>query len=257
MKILKYFTLFIFDIQYSYCQINSSDIKKIFYKNHFALTLKGLSVQKGKVNGEALPYNPTANNRIGFEVGFDNFFNINKTTSINTGLSFGYAPRNFAMVIPKQYLPTDFTEDLHINGFFSSIFPVLYASVPITLEKRIVKKKGYFYYGGGINLKYALMSGFYSSGQGVGNKTYMELNEVWYEGSHFFTQLNLNTGYGFFLKNKDIIKVGLISNIALNNLKTGNYMLYIPNSGSQSGEYHTRLGFVGIFASYVFTRAKR
>jgi hypothetical protein len=234
--------------------IYASKINSIFSKEHLAFTGKGLIIEKGIIMGETLPYNPTSNRRLGFEAGVEYYINFNKNFSLNTGILLGHLPRNFGFTIPKAYLPARFTEDLVIDGRFSRIFPILYVSIPLSFEKRYFIKSNFLYYGAGLNFRYALMQDYNSVGHFIDNNApNMELEENWIEQNKLNVQPIINFGYGHILKNNNLLKIGITANFGLTQIKATNYFFYSNNGPSQSGEYITRGGYVGLAVSYVFS----
>ena len=234
---------------------SSQVIDEIFSKNHLAFTAKGVLFEKGKIIGENIPFSPNANSRLGFEAGVDYLINKNKNTSLNTGFHIGFAPRNFTFIAPKNYVQPFYNDDYVMNGGLSNISPLFYASIPLTFEKRIFRKNNFFYYGGGVNLKYALMFSEDEEGYFLdARRTRIAvMTENWKTNFNVFVQANASIGYGFILKNKNLFKVGLCSNIALSNVSTANYTFTPPTGTNQDGLYVTRAGFIGLSFSYVLT----
>ena len=250
------FLLFILNASYLFGQIKITHktIDEIFSKNHLAFTAKPLLFEGSRIIGESLPFNPASNPTFGFEAGVDYFINKNKKLSIVTGVHIGFAPRAFTYLVTKDLLPPPLTRDIFVNG--SNLFPLFYLSLPLSFEKRIFKDNHFFYYSGGINLKYALMFSEDEMGAYFGSPVFVkifELRENWKTNNNFFVQANATLGYGFILKNKNIFKVGLSSNIALSNVSTANYTFTPPTGTNQDGLYVTKAGFIGLSFSYVLT----
>ena len=81
-------------------------------------------IEKGKIIGETVPFNPASNKTLGFEAGVDYFINKNKKSSIVTGVHIGFAPRAFTYLVTKDLLPPPLTQDIFVNG--SNLFPLFY-----------------------------------------------------------------------------------------------------------------------------------
>ena len=234
----------------------NESIAQLFSKNHIAFTAKGVLFEKGKIVGESALFNPASHKTLGCEIGADYFINKNKKSSIVTGVHIGFAPRAFTYLVTKDLLPPPLTQDIAVNGAGSNLFPLFYLSLPLSFEKRIFKDNHFFYYSGGINLKYALMFSEDEMGAYFGSPVFVkifELRENWKNNNNFFVQANATLGYGFILKNKNLFKVGLSSNIALSNVSTANYTFTPPTGTNQDGLYVTKAGFIGLSFSYVLT----
>lgn len=259
------FSLAIFSLKNLVAQeqkfFTDESIAQLFSKNHFAFKVKGLMFEKGKVVGECSPFNPSSNSLLGFEAGVDYILNKSKKTSIVTGLHFGFSPRDFTHTTPKSYFPplSNPTFDEYPTNL--QMFPLFYANIPLSIEKRIFSKNNFFFYSGGVNIKYALMFSedsitstlFYRSTEVM--KT--EMYENWKNNNNLFIQANLSFGYGFILKSNNILKVELVSNIALTNLSTVNYIFFTSMPTTQQGTYTTRAGFIGLSFSYVLTNSNK
>jgi hypothetical protein len=244
-----------------FCQEKNSsknDInEQLFSSNHLAFSAKPLIFNKGKIKGERLPFNPASNSRFGFEAGFDYLLNKNKKTSLNMGFHIGFAPRNFTYTIPENYLPVPFEQSKVVNGAISNIFPLVYANFPFVLEKRVFKKNKFIFYSAGINIKYSLMFGENEDSRSLDSRGTLiwKLEENWNNRSNFFFQGNLSVGYGYVLNNHNIFKLGLITNIAFNNVNNSNYTFSPPLGNIQQGIYTTKAGFIGLSINYVLTNS--
>lgn len=128
------------------------------------------------------------------------------------------------------------------------MFPIF--SFPVQLERRYFRnEKRALFFTAGFNVRFAPLNGSSSADMNVMKTTIAGNKKA-------FVNYNLGYGYAFLLKNLDIFKLGLSVNIDPSYIAKGDFTL-VTQSSYDYGSYTVKGTYIGISASYLFTKAKK
>lgn len=183
---------------------------------------------------------------------------LNNNLFFKTGLLVTISMRNASFNAPAH--------EINPSGY-SDNFPALTAndvdfgiSVPALLEKDwFINDSKMAYILWGLNLRYSF--GFDedsydnyltdTAGQRIDvfslNLNSNNHKKPWLTG-------NLGGGYGWTLRNNNMIKVGLVANISISKIVRGNYQINVPGHPISSGSYSVKGTYLAIAVGYVFIK---
>lgn len=233
---------------------------KVTKRNLFSIhTAIGLSL-KAKINPEGGEYRVTSTPQPAGEIGFNLQCDLNSDLFFITGLTLTITERNAAVDVPAH----------QINPIYPDPFPLMEvsdadfcATIPFDIEKDWQLEKSKIIYGRiGLNLKYS----FGYDEDNIGNDLHDTNNQ---RINVFSLELNSNNhnkpwftytigaGYGWTLRNHDLIKLGLVANISLTKFVSGTYEVNIPGEPLTHGSYGVTGSYIGLSFNYVFVRFQK
>jgi hypothetical protein len=228
------------------------------HRNSFSISI-GLGFSaKAIIKRETGEYNIRSTPQPMWEAGGFLQNDLNNNLFFKTGLMVTISMRNASFHAPAH----------EINPFgYSDNFPALTAndvdfgiSVPAILEKDwFINDSKMAYILWGLNLRYSF--GFDedsydnyltdTAGQRVDvfslNLNSNNHKKPWLTG-------NVGGGYGWILRNNDMIKVGLVANISISKIVRGNYEINVPGHPISSGGYAVKGNYLAIAVGYVFIK---
>ena len=195
-----------------------------------------------------------------FEVGIDYRHQINKSLSIMSGIrgtAIGYSALFNA---PLKEVNPDYTEPfppIKIKNYNLNI------SIPLTIEKNLeITRTDLIYFQAGARLHYSLG---YESERVSNYFLDVDQNQIDVFGVELNTNNNNNpwvsasvgTGYGWLLKNLNILRLGLTADISFSKIVDGSYHVNIPGHPESFGKYSNKGSFFGLSTIYQFTGTKK
>jgi hypothetical protein len=196
------------------------------------------------------------------ELGIGVQSDLNDNFYLVTGLTGSITARNAIFHAPineiNPYAYPDPFPPLKNNDFDLS------ATIPLSLEKdwKFKKKRKLAYVRIGLNLKFSFgydEDGFDNfltdtSNQWI-NVFRLDLNSN--NHNKPWLTYNIGGGYGWNLKNHNILKAGIAANLSLTKSVNGAYQINIPGHPLSDGKYGATGSFLGVSFSYVFVRYKK
>ena len=230
--------------------------KTILNKSAFFFTLSTGVSQNAIINKKTGEYDIRSTLQPFFEGGINYQKSLKKNLFLIIGLRETVTGRNAIFKAPiKEINPYGYSEShsqLKINDFD---FPI---SIPVFVEKgwQITKSKIVFIQTG-VNFRCSLGSDI-----GYG---YSLTDTNWQRIDVFSLELNSNNyrkpwinyniggGYGWVLKNYNILKLGVLANISFTKFISGTYQVDIPSHPLSQGTYGVTGSNMGLTVSYIFT----
>lgn len=244
--------------------LDSDSIWNILFVNkHYSIQITPGITSKAIFEKQDERYNVSSSPQAHFVLGFGYYSHISKEMSFITGLKFAVVGRNFNYQIPAAEFNPPLRGDIITNGAPSREYEFAYVALPLGLEGRWLRNKGYLNLNVGLNVCYGLQKGREWNLAGVltpdwsGTIDYFEMplnkdneNKPW-------LNYHLSGGYGRTLSNYNIIKANLHINFSNTAFMKGEYTFEVPGQPASSGLYKVKGSYVGIAVSYIFTRTKR
>jgi hypothetical protein len=260
MKSLKLYLLFqLFIVNVSSSQIKHSVIKDIFSDHHLSFKIAPSIYNKATVTGTQNLNKVMGTFSFGGEAGIDYYKNFNNNNGLVVGLNFGIAARRFTYTIPLTDLTNPPINSTKTRGDdYIPLSPLFYASIPVLYEHRWFKEKNGSFIQIGCNIKFPL-----NFGNETNSSYILSSDRVWYKffsisedwqqqfKPNFF--ISLGIGKIFLLKNNNLFKVHLNTQIATTNFIKANYQFTLPTQPLQNGTFNTNGSLVGLSFSYVLT----
>jgi hypothetical protein len=195
----------------------------------------------------------------GFEAGLHYTSHLAKDWSIVTGIQIGFAGRNTRYVIPKEDLDPQAQHAIHHEGPLARHRDATYASLPVMLEKRWLKKgKSYWSTALGTNLRIRLVQTLSASAYTVDGSNWREYYRMTFErGAGTWINFNAAGGYNRLLKNNHLVSLKLLANYAPSAFVKGTYTFDLPGKPIERGTYRLKGSFIGLSASYTLTNMNK
>lgn len=236
----------------------NTPLKKTLYKEPlFSVTLTPGLVEQAHIERKTGQYQLSAKPSLFIETGIDYRQTLQQNLLFVTGLRGIAFGRNAIFKVPIK--------DINPNGYQEPYPPIknkdfdLVISVPLLLEKRWeIKANKSAYVQAGINFRYSL-------GYEVNDYTHVFTDSNNHMVEVFILELNSNNnkkpwinytiggGYGWLLKNYNILKAFFVTNISFNQFVKGTYQINIPGKPLTTGTYGVTGSSIGIIISYGFT----
>ncbi|HEV8504494.1 MAG TPA: hypothetical protein VGQ53_03810 [Chitinophagaceae bacterium] len=233
---------------------------KIVKRNLVSIyTAIGLS-QKAKINPESGEYRVTSTAQPAGEIGLNAQCDLNNNLFFVTGFTLTIAGRNAAADVPAH----------QINPIYPDPFPLMEisdadfcATIPFEIEKDWQLEKSKIIYGRiGLNLKYSfgydediVDNYLYDPNNQRINVFSLELNSN-NHNKPWFTYI-ISGGYGWTLRNHNLMKLGLVANISLTKFVSGRYEVNIPGDPLTEGSYGVTGSYIALSFNYVFVRFQK
>ncbi len=237
--------------------------KDIFSNNHLSFKIAPSIFNKATVTGAQSPNTVKGKFSFGGEAGIDYYKNFNYKNSLIVGLNFGIAAREFAYEIPLVDLRNPPINSTTTRGDdYIALSPLFYAAIPIIYEHRWFKEKNGTFLQIGCNVKFPLnfVSESTSKSSLTSDRLYytiVSLDEEWQNAFKPTIFLSLGIGKLFILKNNNLVKVNLNTQIATSNFIEANYQFTLPTQTIQNGVFNTNGSLVGLSFSYVLTNSNK
>ena len=256
-------TLFVFSTYIQGQQLKSDfDWEELIYsENHFSLQFIYGRSQKAIIHPDPRIYNISTKSHECLEGGIGYHYSINKRYSIQMGIRAGGIMRDISYNIPGS----TFNPPLSYN--VSSTKPgdksgVPYFRAPFFIERRFFKQPGVFWNAQvGFSVVYSFLNG-----EGFG-ATIVEPNNrrIHYFNGEFTPNNNqkpwlnyhIGGGLNLILKNKDIFRINLLSEISFTQFYRGYYSFTIPGQPIVTFDYGITGTYIALEASYIRTKAQR
>lgn len=236
--------------------LNQNVIKKRLFSVYASV---GFS-QKAKLERETGEYRVTSTPQPAGELGFNLLCNLNNNFFFITGLTGTITGRNAIVDVPAH----------QINPLYPDRFPPMTisdvdfcATIPFEIEKDWQLEKSRLIYGRiGLNLKYSF--GYDEEGWGnyltdTSNQHIDVFSLDMNSDNHNKPWLTykVSGGYGWALKNHNLIKLGLVANISFTKFVSGTYQVTIPGHPLTQGSYGVTGSYLALSFSYTFVRFQK
>ena len=229
--------------------------------NKFSVVLTGSLLPKASIKTTEGNYHLQSKLQSSFSVGINYDFKLTSTWSLQTGLGLTLTKRNFFLHIP----------DSDLRGFLSTegapqiedkeVIPILV--LPILVKRRCFSNsKGFWEVGAGINLNY---SGFLDDEiitSAIADTNY-QLTNIFYgefssnnNGKPWIT-MQLTTSKTIFLRNYNLLSIGLFLELSNTDFITGAYQITVPKKPITKGTYSVTGSSLGLALRYTFTGANK
>lgn len=241
-----------------FCQIADSNHQKSANKSDLSLELIASILPKAKITRETGNYFLRSHIQSSYDLGLNYNYNINEKTSLATGLHFIVGKRNFFINIPSSDLTNSnpsglLIEEKELWGVFK---------IPILIEKKLSGQINPLSIKAGFNLKYSgLMSdeSFVATRYDANNRP----TDVFYaeisadnNGKPWVTLLG-GLFKSILLDNKNILSLGIQTDISTTYFLKSNYEITIPNQPITKGVYKINGSSIGLSVQYTFTGSNR
>lgn len=244
-------------------QTKHVDAKDIFSNNHLSFKIAPSIFNKATITGAQNPNAVKGKFSFGGEAGIDYYKNFNCKNSLIVGLNFGIAAREFAYEIPLVDLRNPPINSTTTRGDdYIALSPLFYAAIPIIYEHRWFKEKSGIFLQIGCNVKFPLyfVSETTSLRTFPSNGISYKILSISEESKNAFKpNIFISLGFGkiFSLKNNNLLKVNLNTQINTGNLIKANYQFTLPTQTIQNGVYNTNGSLMGLSFSYVLTNSNK
>jgi len=233
----------------------------IFSENHFSLQFIYGRSQKAVIDPDPHMYNISTTSYECLEGGIGYHYSINKKYSIQMGIRGGGIMRDIRYDIPGAAFspPLSYDVSSYKNGDKSG---VPYFRAPFFIERRFFKKPGVFWNAQiGVSILYSFFNeeGFISTIVEPNNRQIDYLYGEFTPNNNQKPWLNYHIGGGLnlILRNKDILRISLVSEISFTQFYRGYYSFTIPGQPLITFDYGVTGTYVALEASYIRTKAKR
>lgn len=234
----------------------------IFKRNHISFSLIPGRVQRAETIPESGPYSLGAAPGTGVEAGFNYHINFSKFYSLTIGLHGAGAERNMFLHIPKQDFSPPQAFDFFVGRDYFPAFD-MYLKLPVTVQRRwFYGRKRFLEASAGISIGYYpddILESFTSSIDN-GNGTYTDILDVELETTQDFTpwiDYNIGVHHAWILKHYNLIRAGIVFNYSPVHIAEGSYTVTVPGKPNSTGQYLSRLSYIGVAASYAFTASHK
>ena len=245
--------------------IGDSDEKglylKVIKRKLFSIyTAIGLS-QRTKLDPESGEYHVTSTPQPASEIGFNLHCDLNDNFFFITGLTGTITGRNAVFDVPiHQINPYSYPDPFPPMKMSDIDFC---ATIPLEIEKDWQLEKFKVMFGRvGLNLKYSFgydEDGFDNNLTDTTNQKINVFSSELNSNNHnkpWFTYI-IGGGYGWTLRNHNLIKLGLVANISFTKFVSGTYEVNIPGHPLTEGSYGVTGSYVGLSFNYVFVRFQK
>jgi len=233
---------------------------KVIKKKLFSIyTAIGLA-QKAKINSESSDHRVISTPQPAGEIGFNLQCDLNNNLFFITGLTLTITGRNAVLDVPVHQINPSYPDPYPLTEISDADFC---ATIPFEIEKDWQLGKSKIIYGRiGLNLRYSFGydEDFYdyyltdTNNQNI-NVFSLELNSN-NHNKPWFTYI-IGGGYGWTLRNHNLIKLGLVANISLTKFVSGTYEVNIPGDPLTHGSYGVTGSYIGLSFNYVFVRFQK
>ena len=217
----------------------------------------GLS-QRAKLDRESGEYRVTSKPQPAGEIGFNLQCDLNNDFFFITGLAGTITGRTAVFDIPfHQINPYSYPGSFPPSNMSDVDFC---ATIPLEIEKDWQLGISKLIYGRiGLNLKYSFGYDEDDYDTYITDTTNQHINVFSLElnsNNHNKPWLTyiISAGYGWTLRNHNLIKLGLVANISLTKFVSGTYEVNIPGHPMTAGSYGVTGSYVGLSFNYVFVR---
>jgi len=217
--------------------------------------------QRAKLERESGDYVVTSTPQPAGELGVNLQCDLNDNFLFITGLAGTITGRNAVFSNPPIH---------QINPIYPDPFPLMTisdadfcASIPLWIEREWRPVQAQIIFArAGLNFKYSFgydedvsESWVYDTSNQRINVFSLELNSN-NHNKPWFTYM-VGGGYGWTLKNHDLIKLGLVANISFTKFVSGTYEVNIPGHPLTQGSYKVTGTYVALSFSYTFVRFQK
>jgi len=262
-------TFLIFVTSFVLCRFHSfaqTDVtkrsyQKVIKRKLFSIyTAIGFS-QRAKLDPESGEYRVTSTPQPASEIGFNLQCDLNDNFFFITGLTGTISGRNAVFDVPiHQINPYSYPDPFPPMKISDVDFS---ATIPLQIEKDWRIEKSKIIYGRvGLNLKYSFGYDEDSYENYLTDTNNQKINVFSLElnsNNHnkpWFT-FTIGGGYGWTLRNHNLIKLGLVANISLTKFVSGTYEVNVPGHPLTQGSYDVTGSYVGLSFNYVFVRFQK
>ena len=232
----------------------------VFKGNHIRVDFAMLSFFKSNLIRESGDYPANTTLTSGPLVSFKYQVNFNNCNSLIFGPQAIIAGRNFNVSFNKNDFSPPLKKDYAFHGSATYVTSLV-LSFPVLLEKRyLYKKTKLFFINGGLQFNASTGADF-----DIFNYTVENVNNVFFDVAEVNVYANndakpwisfpLNAGYGWLLKNNNILQLAITSGISFTKFVKGTYQITIPNKPVTKGRYNSTGSFIGLAINYLFTNA--
>lgn len=238
----------------------SNRLNQIFAGNHISIGLSSFACFPAQLEPTTGNYPISASAMPGLSLGITYHANLNEHYSINSGLEASIVGRNFTI----RYNRSDFSPPLKESVIVKAMDTYageLILSVPVSLERRyFISTHTFFQAEWGARLNYSTGSDFdihkvigeNENGEMI---TLGEINTYSNNDARPWVSGLLKAGYNKVLKNNNIARLALVSNISLTKFVNGRYSIYGADNSISEGSYSSTGSFLGLSFHYIFTSA--
>jgi len=232
----------------------------VFKGNHIQFNFATLATLKAKLKKESGNYPVSSNQALGFLLSFKYQLNFNNEYSLITGPEATILGRNLIVSFNKNDFTPPLIMNYKINGTKSYMGDFL-LSLPIMAEKRwLYNKTKYLFASTGLRLNFSTGADFESFSINL-----MRVDSSFYDvgGTELYANNDakpwisfpINAGYGWLLKNNNVLQLTLCSNVSFTKYVNGTFQIDVPGNSVTKGKYSSTGSFIGLSLNYVFTNA--
>lgn len=192
-----------------------------------------------------------------YDLGINFIWNFKNAISLITGIHFTVGKRNFFAKIPNSDLPGSFGAGTNLLIESKDLWGCM--RLPVLIEKKIKFGNNSDFYGRlGVNLRYSGFmadESFVSAIRDQNNQRFEVFNASFSasnQGRPWITFLLGGSRY-FSLDNKNLLVVGLNTDVSPVSFFKGRYEFTIPNKPVSSGTYQIHGTSISLSVQYVFT----
>lgn len=232
----------------------------VFQGNHIQFNFATFATLKARLKKESGNYPVGSKQTLGFLLSFKYQVNFNNQYSLIIGPEAILLGRNINIYFSKNDFVPTLIKDYEIKGIDSYIGDLV-LSLPVLAEKRwLYRKTSYLFANGGLRINFS--TGADSDTYSI-NLMNIDCSFINVGGINVYANndarpwisMPLNAGYGWLLKNNNILQLSVCSNISLTKYVKGNYSVNIPGQPFISGVYSSTGSYIGLSMNYIFTNA--
>ncbi len=236
----------------------------LFQRTHISFSFTPTYCFKGKTKLSIGNQDLSPQNLLGGEAGFNLIFHLSEKWGIKTGLQGGASPLDFGYKIVSPYdsvfnysIPDNIATAAY--GFDGNFYG--YVNAPLQLEYRQkISRSTLLLVSSGIALKWTIApSSVYQytvSTTDSTNNTFLKISTEQAHNRVTFP-LGFSAGFGFVLKNKNMILLNMKSEIGLNNLIVGKFVFFPNTNYTSAGTYSKNGSYVGLEIGYRLTKGNK
>lgn len=239
----------------------SFDAHKPDEGNHISITFSALTCLPAKLESTKGSYPVSASVSPGFGLGVIYQVHLNEHYSINAGFEATAVGRNFIARFNREDYSPQLKESVALKGMNTYLNDFV-LSVPVSLERRyFISDRNFFQVELGGRLNYSTGADLdiqEVSAENINSERVKlaQINTYANNDARPWVSGLLKAGYNRVLKNNNITRLSLVSNISFTRFVNGAYVIRQGNNKVSEGIYSSSGSFVGIALSYIFTSAR-
>ncbi|RPE05614.1 hypothetical protein EGT74_24880 [Chitinophaga lutea] len=225
---------------------------------HMGFTATAGLAAKADINGDKRPFGLYSRRVGAFEGTFNAYLPLTGGFWITVGLGAGVTGHSIIYNVPKEAFTPPMNYDLTNLGAGSREMDLVYAKLPVEVEKRwMVKHRRHWHVAAGVSLLYAspidvsmAESVWYNNGY------YIFKSGEWNSDNHRkpWMTYHLSGGHTWKFRYGHSIRASLKGTLSFTDATTGTYRFTLPDKPVEGGTFSFTGSYLGVSVSYLFTR---